>query len=276
MISLPMPPFAAIDTYAACAQGVRDSDLKARLAGDTWCVAGADARYAQAGAANTTDDLTAADFQMSAVTPAEMRWLYDRRLAGKTTPARATYDWLKQSAPFGRCALCGVRDATTLDHYLPKSTFPSLAVNPVNLMPACAHCNQLKSSRIGTTVHAYFDDVSSGAWLAASIVESKPCAVLFDAISPGHWPIALADRVRVHFAVLRLGALYSLQASRTLRGDAVAFRRAFKSDGPKGVRINVNERAASWTDHDPNCWEAAMYTAMSQSDWFCDGGFELD
>lgn len=276
MISLPMPPFSAIDTYAACAQGVRDSNLKARLAGDAWCVVDADARYTQAGEDNTTQDLAAADFQMSAVTSAEMRWLYDRRLAGRTASARATYDSLKQAAPFGRCVLCGVRDATTLDHYLPKSTFPSLAVNPVNLMPACAHCNQLKSSRIGTTVHAYFDDVSSGVWLSASIVESKPCAVLFEVISPVHWPVDLANRVRIHFAVLRLGALYSLQASRTLRGDAVAFRRAFQSDGSKGVRFNLNERAASWTDHDPNCWEAAMYKAMSYSDWFCCGGFELD
>jgi hypothetical protein len=276
MISLSAPPFTAFDTYRTCAEGVRDQDLKARLIADARRIVDSDTQYAQAGTASMQNAFDTANYQMSMITSGEMTWLYDKRLAGKSTSCRPLYDALKQSAPLGRCALCGVRDATTLDHYLPKSMFPSLAVNPLNLMPACGRCNQLKASRIGSTVHAYFDDVSTGIWLSAEVVESAPCVVLFNVDSPDHWPEALATRVRMHFAMLELGQLYALQAGRTLRGDALAFRRAFQSEGAKGVRMYLAERAASWTDYDPNSWEAAAYLAMSQSDWFCDGGFELD
>ncbi|WP_239396501.1 HNH endonuclease [Frankia sp. CiP3] len=276
MINLSRPRFAAVDTYAACLTGIQDAERKARLVGDVAFVGDADGRYTRAGETDTLDGLAATDFDMPTATVSDMTWLYEKRLAGRTSQTRSIYDALKQAAPFGRCALCGVRDATTLDHCLPKSTFPSLAVNPLNLVPSCARCNQLKSSKRDATVHAYFDELSKDIWLSASIFEEKPCVIQFRIVCPSHWPQGFANRAQKHFEVLQLGELYSLQAGRTLRGDARALREVFKVDGPEGVRVYIGERAASWADYDQNCWEAAMYSAMSKSNWFCGGGFEID
>lgn len=277
MLSLNAPSSAALETYMTCANGVRDANLKARLLGATEsdAIVDADSRYAAAGVAGNHDTLAGADFQMPTVSPTEMVWLYEKRLAGRTSRGRRIYDALKQIAPYGRCALCGVRDATTLDHYLPKTGFPSLAVNPLNLIPACGRCNQLKSSHLSTAVHAYFDDLNDAVWLAAEVVESNPCVVLFALNCPSGWPANLANRARKHFVLLQLGELFSAQASRTMRGDAVGLRRAFDAVGPSGVRASLKDRADSWGALDPNCWEAAMYKALSASDWFCDGGFEI-
>jgi hypothetical protein len=274
MLSLSRPQHSALDTFNRCSNGVQDRDLKTRLTSDQASVADADMRYEQAGAAHVIHGLISTQFQMAAVSTAEMTWLYNNRLVAKTSAARPLYNALKQMAG-GRCALCGVRDATTLDHHLPKSRFPSLAVNPLNLVPSCNECNRLKSSRVGG-VHAYFDDLSKGVWLVANLVESPPCVVRFQAVCPDDWPAELADRVRDQFAMLQLGAYYSGQAGRRLRGEEGTFRRAFESDGPSAVRINIEESAASWRTYDPNSWEAAMYTAMAQSDWFCNGGFEIN
>ena len=44
------------------------------------------------------------------------------------------------------CGYCG-QDATTVDHILPIRTHPDQAMNPENLISACAKCNSAKGSR---------------------------------------------------------------------------------------------------------------------------------
>ncbi|KQC37859.1 hypothetical protein UK82_12685 [Frankia sp. ACN1ag] len=124
-------------------------------------------------------------------------------------------------------------------------------------------------------IHSYFDELLLGELLRASIAEEKPCTVLFKIVCPESWPENLSVRARKHFLVLRLGELYALEAARTLRGEALALRHVFEASGSDGVHAYVKEQAESWTASDGNCWEAAMYTAMSKSSWFCDGGFEI-
>ena len=59
----------------------------------------------------------------------------------KNGPGRATYDLLKLSAKGGFCPLCGQRNVSTLDHYLPKESYPDLSILPINLVRACSDCN---------------------------------------------------------------------------------------------------------------------------------------
>lgn len=63
----------------------------------------------------------------------------------------------------GACPVCG-RDALgTLDHYLPKQTFPEFSFYSKNLVPACDRCNNqrgttLKGLVVGERpIHPYFD-----------------------------------------------------------------------------------------------------------------------
>jgi 5-methylcytosine-specific restriction endonuclease McrA len=44
------------------------------------------------------------------------------------------------------CGYCG-QDATTVDHILPIKNHPDQAMNPENLISACAKCNSAKGSR---------------------------------------------------------------------------------------------------------------------------------
>lgn len=61
------------------------------------------------------------------------------------------------------CPLCGGLGTHTVDHYLPKASFPELTLYSLNLIPACA-CNALRSNVThGTpphesTIHPYFDN----------------------------------------------------------------------------------------------------------------------
>lgn len=44
------------------------------------------------------------------------------------------------------CCYCG-QDADTVDHVLPVSAHPELAMSPDNLRSACKRCNSMKGSR---------------------------------------------------------------------------------------------------------------------------------
>lgn len=105
---------------------------------------------------------------------------------------------------------------TTVDHYLPKSAYAALAVNPANLIPACSECNRVKSSAVLDTLHPYYDNVERERWLSALVLETSPPAVQFAVQPPESWPSRLADRVHRHFATFGLGLLYSVQAAREI------------------------------------------------------------
>src|SRR5690606_29983263 len=53
-----------------------------------------------------------------------LKKLYTERMLNKKNNARDYYDTLLISAPKGKCPNCNLREANTLDHYLPKSEYP--------------------------------------------------------------------------------------------------------------------------------------------------------
>lgn len=72
------------------------------------------------------------------------------------------------------CPYCEIVKVQTLDHFLDKSTYPNLAVLPLNLVPACVDCNRPRPNGIVTNgerclMHPYFDVGPTNAVLRASI-----------------------------------------------------------------------------------------------------------
>jgi hypothetical protein len=44
------------------------------------------------------------------------------------------------------CQYCTLNSVDTLDHFIPKESFPEFSVNPLNLFPCCPECNYKKSN----------------------------------------------------------------------------------------------------------------------------------
>lgn len=62
------------------------------------------------------------------------------------------------------CPACGeLGHPNTLDHFLPKDTYPHLCITPVNLFPMCDACQLAKGTKVGDAgsprffIHPYFD-----------------------------------------------------------------------------------------------------------------------
>ncbi|MFE9466675.1 HNH endonuclease [Streptomyces virginiae] len=225
MKPLPKPVLDARTAYATCISKARPAKTKARLQKreDQVATAAADYEKAAAGAAlHTLDHLKSQpDGDDENVTGNKaLTGCYTSRMARKGSPGRALYEQLLAAAK-GLCPLCGHGYANTLDHNLPKASYPLLAVTPANLVPACLTCNHAKgesapASAAEQTLHPYFDDITDHAWLAARLT-APPGPGVFHYVNPHpDWTPTLTARVTQHFRTFKLGNPYSAQVGTEL------------------------------------------------------------
>jgi hypothetical protein len=206
----------------------------------------------------------------------DMIGVYTNSMAKKGGAGRFYYDKLRNAAPGGRCPLCGLPNVSTLDHHLPKASYPSLVVMPYNLVPACRDCNFAKRAGLAKTAdeqtfHPYFDNVESTTWLKARILQASPAVPQFY-VDSSRLPLSVAKRAESHFKAFRLGSRYSSQAVTELVGIRYEMTRLLKNSGANEVKAELQSRASSWAKDKRNCWQTALYAALAASDWYCRGG----
>ncbi|MFF4983341.1 HNH endonuclease [Streptomyces sp. NPDC001046] len=262
---------------------MRNQQLKERLQASEAQIVAAGKSYVTAAQATTLHNLEPEDFEVDQVTGSEMVAIYTGRMAKKGAAGRVIYDDLILAAKDGRCPLCGQRPVSTLDHHLPKSLYPALAVDPLNLIPACADCNKLKLdvapvSPEDETLHPYFDNIEQRSWLHAEVVEVAPAALRFFVRAPSEWDETLAQRARAHFKKFGLAKLYASQAAQEMSNIQYRLAQLYSVNaegGAQRVQEYLEEEAESRRRAYLNSWQTATYAALANSAWFCSGGFQL-
>jgi 5-methylcytosine-specific restriction endonuclease McrA len=275
MWAVPLPACSADVAYQTCISRVRDKDLKKRLEGAREEIRRADISYRKAGAKRNFSELLPETCAVAGVSAEEMVRIYDGRMAPHRAAGRAIYDVIKMGSPGGLCPLCGQRVVATLDHYLPKSRYAALAVNPANLIPACSDCNKAKSNTVDDTLHPYYDNIENEPWLRAELKEIRPASVSFLVDPPASWTPALADRVARHFRAFGLNRLYAIHAAQSLSGMQLRLSTLVGHGGAAAVRTHLADEAATWRAVHLNSWQVALHDCLVASNWFCSGGFRL-
>lgn len=278
MRSLPKPLLEARAVFEACISRVQDADLRRRLQAATDVVAAEAAHFEAVAQAGNLHLLPAQGALNGNVQAREMEKVYTSRMARVNAPGRPVYDALLAAPPHGRCPLCNQRTVATLDHQLPKATHPALAVAPLNLVPACRDCNTTKLDKLPATaaevpLHPYFDHVERDQWLQARVQPTSPAAVEFFVAPPAAWPPVLAERVRAHFSLFKLGALYASHAAEELANLQFGLLRIYDTSGAAGVRVHLRDQTDTRRAAQLNSWQTACYAALAASEWFCTGGF---
>ncbi|MES2641054.1 MAG: HNH endonuclease signature motif containing protein [Myxococcota bacterium] len=264
-----------LDIYRLCAAGY-SGDRNARLIAIELTVADDAASFdAKAPSADYHLVVARRDVNEGAITVTndEMKALYSDKLADG--PGRPVYDRLRSAARI--CPLCGQRVVSTLDHYLPKSKYPSLSVHPRNLIPACADCNKTKQAKVGTisdenTIHPYFDDITSLRWLYARVTRCSPVVIEYFVDPPIGMALDLARRVEAHMVAFGLAALFSTHAAEELtliRERLLGLRRG---SGFAGLRDYLEDEAESRLTPRVNNWNGALYDALARDPWFLESG----
>lgn len=259
-----------------CAESIQNPDLKARLKQAADHFESAEAVYLERAAIGALFQIAQAEMA-DGVTAEEMKRVYKNTFV-KSKGTRPIYDAIKKLPANDICPMCGQRTVGTLDHYLAQSLHPALALSPANLLPCCADCNKAKLDAQPTkeaeqTLHPYFDNVDDGAWLYAEVLEVSPAALRYFVKPPIVWPPIKQERIRHHFAVFGLGALYASHAAAELANIRYGLQRMSEHGTAQDVRDELQLRFESCRDAHPNSWQTAMYRALATSDWFCEGGF---
>lgn len=273
------PAVNASESFRRCTSRIKDARLRERLKQIRPAIVAAEQDYAQKAASGQLDQVAPHDNIGNIVSKLEMTKLYDYRMAAKNAVGRKIYDALKLLPEEDRCPFCDQRNISTLDHLLPKSVYPSLAVTPVNLVGCCAECNKAKLNAVPNTpgtafLHPYYDDVSTVPWLQARVVQQVPCAVMFTVVRDPQWSVVLGDRVVHQFKSLKLASLYAIEAARELSNIRFGLRQHFADGGAAAVQAELTRQWASRRQHRLNSWQTATYQAFAHDAWFYGGGFD--
>lgn len=281
MLNVPQPSERAIDVITCCIDSkIRNINTATLLdnyqriipfisaaESDYRIKAEAEALYGMVNSQNGINGIVSSE---------EMANLYDKGLVTNRKP-RVIYDKILLSTPQGICPFCAQNIATTLDHYLPKKQFPLFALTPINLLPSCKDCNTEKLTYKATNaeaqlIHPYFDDTNDKRWLYAEVQESSPLTIVFMVRPPDEWSLSKKARVKKHFDKLKLGRLYSSNAGTEVTSLGTMFKSLFNSAGKTVLRTLLADFASSNFTVHQNSWRGATYDALSNSEWFCEGG----
>ena len=271
MLRISRNDFSARSVFDGICSGISDARRRERLVFNAPKIERAAHDYEVAGLGGTIHAIVPATYApYGTATTADFVWLYDQRLVS-SVPGRVYYRSIRDSNG-GRCALCTVRGASTLDHHLPKTVHPIFAVCPDNLVPSCKDCNTTKLASVTATLNPYFDDLGDGPWLEATVAETSPATFDFKLVPQPTWSADLTARAQAHFDLFGLARFYAFQADRQVAGIRHILGRLDRDVGPHAVQLHLQEFAESWSDAEPNSWEAALYAALAGSDWFINGG----
>jgi hypothetical protein len=280
---LPPPNLDAAEVYQACVGEVSNADLSTRLVSVAANLLALADEYQVRAVASELHLYKASKWSngdqivICGLTKTQFKDLYSTYMVPATRPARIYYDQLLNSAPLGKCPLCGFGQVSTLDHFMSKACYPYFAVLPINLVPACADCNKKKASSELTehsqSSHPYFElpEIETGTWLFASVVETSPVTATFSAMPPLHWSEKLCRRITNHFRDLELASRFSIEAASEM---------ATLSDylGCLGTSEKISEHLSMTANIERlnrrNTWKAALYEALSQSAWYQRGGYQ--
>jgi len=213
-------PLNAGNVYETCVSMVRDSTLRRRLRSIRSEVEDEAIDY-DTKAAGGRLYRKRPHSEVGAISGDEMVKVYTQRMVPKKSKGRPTYDRIMSAPEHRKCPLCGIGTVNTLDHYLPKTSFPIFSVTPNNLVPVCEWCQGEKgeyypNAKGDQLLHPYFDDVDHDIWLAAEVVVGVPAGFKYYAAPPANWSRSAKKRVMTHLKELNLPVLYSSNAGSRL------------------------------------------------------------
>lgn len=176
------------------------------------------------------------------------------------------------------CPACGeLGRPNTLDHYLPKATYPHFSITPANLFPMCDACQQEKGTKTGSAaeprffLHPYFDAFTATRILKLTIV--PPFAAPTFALEPDGVGRAEAAIITAHVRELNISGRY-------VKFFKDEYRRLLRNvarmrDKDQDVVATLETWAFDAADPTENSWQHLFYNGVLSNpelvDYLTDG-----
>jgi 5-methylcytosine-specific restriction endonuclease McrA len=172
--------------------------------------------------------------------------------------------------PKTRCQYCGIGEATTLDHYIPRDQYPEFSVFILNLVLACAHCNNKKLNvwrDNGETVfiHLYHDELELNQFLSCSVVlRNGEFVPDFRLVNLGAISQSLFRRIEEHFRRLQLFTRFvecSVTYVTEVRNNLLASQFMFTRTQKRGLL--QRQAALIGRTYGLNNWRTALHEGLA-------------
>ncbi len=182
------------------------------------------------------------------------------------------------------CPFCNIGQSTTLDHYLPKDTYPTLSVYSRNLVPCCGTCNSLKTTlvldkavNVRAFYHPYFDVIPTDLFLQVQhAVHVNTITLKFKVFKPAGMSTNAFNQLNSHFTKLGLAKKFRLRALDHLEEQLPAFRREHHAGGHTAVAASLLTDACDLEiSRGRNHWRVVLYKALAADQAFCNEGFNV-
>lgn len=164
----------------------------------------------------------------------------------------------------GRCAYCRYQRSSSLDHVLPRSSSPFLAISPINLVPACQDCNgglQAREQSVNLYLDLWLED---HVWLRAVINDSDQPELLQYQVTRGpSWTEEQADALQAVAVETGLLGRYAQWSSSYITDIAASVHTALRLMPLLNVNDYVLELHEIQASRDPNSWQAAALYAWA-------------
>lgn len=265
-LSKPLPDTHPEDIFEECVSGYRDKQKVATLLQCKEMIQCDSKLY---------DDVIPHElekFQQSSlpsgIVPDDLVDVYTKKFAAEKSPGRKYYNAIREQLVLNICPICGIGQIKTLDHYLPKSKYPTLVVTPSNLIPSCRDCNMDKRAESSydpenTPVHLYFDDVPNDPWLQVTVGDNLE--ILYYVLCPDAWDVGIRRRVEKHLDFYKLHQLYSSHANSEIANSIHMWKKTVMQSDPETLRLALMDTCESAEVNDKNSWKSALYRGLVQN-----------
>lgn len=278
MRSVPPPEFNTQYVINSLFKRMRNEDKKSVTLNNSARLVGAESILTKANATKGWHALNQSKFTVDQYVDDWIRKIYAENLVSKASAKREIYSNLTFSFS-KKCPICWCRNIETLDHYMPKSLYPLLALTPSNLIPSCFKCNMSKSASTPNSLHEcgfnpYFDSTPDHQWLQA-VVDSKSGTVRFNASDHAQQcNDSLCKRIEKHFTDASLDYLYGIESSQEIGSHQYSWNKIRNGfDGIEELRCELEVSHLEYSKTNKNGWRAVLYGALIESDWFLNKGF---
>lgn len=260
----------------ACASGLRDQGLAARVTASMPAFASNSTAFQQAVSTHQQHTIQATSYQVPHLSDRELRDLYEKQMAKAGRPGRSVYSEILAGALHGLCTYCQYGQASTLDHFVPKTVAAALAIDPWNLIPCCHQCNHRLSNKYSSQaeeqlLHPY-SVPDLGRWLQARVLHTVPVAVQFMA-EPTIEADQLCERVVHQFRALGLAESYAVVST----PEVTAITRTIAKYLPDATAREVSEYLAELADGElganQNSRRGVALEALAMDSWYCSREF---
>lgn len=200
--------------------------------------------------------------------------LYKNKFTRQSAKAYEYYKRIRESIKY--CPYCNFprRDASELDHYLPKSKFPILTFTVGNLVPICPYCNKKKLSYFSfkseeMLVHPYFDEFIAEPlkYIACEILNKLKIDFHFYIKKKEEWNMEEFKKVEFHFQMLKLWDLYHSDFSSEFTSYFEELILIYQDEERVGVEKALERKLKSMNDN-YKPWMYAGFSALLNSEWF--------